>query len=66
MNELLSLTKNEAARALNVPVDTILNQTRVGQLRSVKIGKHKRWRPADLQAYIEALPNETCTPKAGG
>ncbi len=65
MTELLTLTKNEAARALNVPVDTVLNQTRVGQLRSVRIGKHKRWLPADLQAYIEALPKDACTPKAG-
>ena len=65
MDELLSLTKDEAARALNVSVWTVENITRTGQLRSVKIGKHKRWLPADLQAYIKALPNDACTPKAG-
>ena len=56
--EPLTLTQQQAADALNVPVDTVLNLTRTGQLRSVPIGKHKRWLLDDLRAYVEAQKTE--------
>ena len=49
----LTLDKQQAAAALNVPPDTLLNLTRTGQLRSVQIGKHKRWLLDDLREYVE-------------
>ncbi|MCZ6652647.1 MAG: helix-turn-helix domain-containing protein [Planctomycetota bacterium] len=62
----LTLTKEEAAAALNVPVDTLLNLTRTGQLRCVQIGKHKRWLLDDLRQYIQhQRDNEACVHRAG-
>ena len=62
----LTLTKEEASTALNVPVDTLLNLTRTGQLRCVAIGKHKRWLMDDLKVYVENQRNdEPCARKAG-
>jgi excisionase family DNA binding protein len=62
----LTLTKEQAAAALNVPVDTLLNQTRIGNLASMTIGKHQRWLLADLQEYVQnQRGNETCARAAG-
>ncbi len=62
----LTLTKEEAAAALNAPVDTLQNLTRTGQLRSVQIGKHKRWLLVDLREYVQnQRTNEPCARKAG-
>ncbi len=62
----LTLTKEEAAGALNVPADTLLNLTRTGQLLSVKIGKHKRWLLDDLHEYVQnQRTNEPCARKVG-
>ncbi len=49
----LTLTKEQAAEALNVPPDTLLNLTRTGQLRSIMVGKHKRWLMDDLKDYVQ-------------
>ena len=62
----LTLDKQQAAAALNVPPDTLLNLTRTGQLRCVKIGKHRRWLMDDLREYVEnQRGNESCARKAG-
>ena len=62
----LTLTKEEAAAALNVPPDTLLNLTRTGQLRCVAIGKHRRWLLDDLREYVEnQRGDEPCARKAG-
>ena len=62
----LTLDKQQAADTLNVPVDTLLNLTRTGQVRSVQIGKHKRWLMVDLREYVEnQRSNEACARKAG-
>ena len=64
--EALTLTKEQAAAALNVPPDTLLNLTRTGQLRSIMVGKHKRWLLDDLREYVEnQRSNEPCVRKAG-
>lgn len=62
----LTLNKQQAADALNVRVDTLLNLTRTGQLRSVQIGKHKRWLMVDLHEYVEnQRSNKPCARKVG-
>ena len=53
--ERLALTREQAAELLSVPADTVENQTRVGLLRSVQIGKHKRWLIEDLREYLGRL-----------
>lgn len=54
MNELL-LERDEVARALRVPADTVLNLHRTKQLVAVRVGKHLRWKPADVRAYVDGL-----------
>ena len=62
----LTLDKQQAADALNVPVDTLLNLTRTGQLRSIMVGKHMRWLMVDLCEYVQnQRTNEPCARKAG-
>ena len=62
----LTLDKQQAAAALNVPPDTLLNLTRTGQLRCVQIGKHKRWLMVDLREYVQnQRSGEPCARKAG-
>ncbi len=62
----LTLTKEEASAALNVPVDTLLNLTRTVQLRCVQIGKPKRWLLDDLREYVEnQRTDEPCARKTG-
>ena len=61
----LTLDKQQAAAALNVPCDTLLNLTRTGQVRCVQIGKHKRWLLDDLRAYVASQQTEACTLRAG-
>lgn len=55
----LTLTKEEASTALNVPVDTLLNLTRTGQLRSIMVGKHRRWLLVDLREFVEKQRTES-------
>ena len=62
----LTLDKQQAAAALNVPPDTLLNLTRTGQVRCVQIGKHKRWLMVDLREYVENQRTDgACTRRAG-
>ena len=62
----LTLDKQQASAALNVPDDTLLNLTRTGQLRAIMVGKHKRWLLVDLREYVEnQRSDEPCTRKAG-
>ncbi len=62
----LTLTKEQAAAALNVPVDTLLHQTRIGSLASITVGKHQRWLLDDLREYVQnQRGNESCARKAG-
>ena len=62
----LTLDKQQAAAALNVPTDTLLNLTRTGQLRSIMVGKHKRWLMDDLHEYVEKQrSNEPCVRRVG-
>ena len=51
----LVLTREQVAERLQVPVDTVENLHRTGQLRGVKVGKHKRWRPTDVETFVQQL-----------
>ena len=51
----LTIDKAQAAEALGVPIDTVLNLTRTGQLESIMVGKHRRWLLDDLKTYVETL-----------
>ena len=62
----LTLTKEQAAAALNVSCDTLLNLSRTGQLRSIMVGKHKRWVMDDLREFVQKQRDEgTCARRAG-
>lgn len=51
----LVLTAAEAAAMLNVPPVTLVNLHRIGALRGVLVGRHLRWKPADVAAFVESL-----------
>ena len=57
----LLMTKDEVAAALQVPADTVTHLHRDGQLPGVKIGKHLRWRPEDVQAFVQGLGDDRGT-----
>lgn len=62
----LTLDKQQAAAALNVPIATLENLTRTGQLASIMIGKHMRWLLDDLREYVEKQRTEpACIRQAG-
>ena len=54
----LLLTAEGAAEALAVPESTIRNLHRTGQLPGVLVGKHLRFSPAALHAFVERLDAE--------
>jgi excisionase family DNA binding protein len=47
------LTINEAARVLAVERSTIYRLLAAGELQTVRVGKRQRFRPEDLDAYLE-------------
>jgi excisionase family DNA binding protein len=47
------LTVNEAARVLGVERSTVYRLLRAGELEAVRVGKRRRFRPEDLDAYLE-------------
>lgn len=51
----LVLDVNEVARLLTVPADTVRNLHRTGQCPGVLVGRHLRWRLADVEQYVNNL-----------
>ena len=47
------LTEHDAAAFLRVRVDTIRHAKRTGQLKSILIGRHRRFLLADVLDYIK-------------
>ena len=43
---------------LSVPPETIVNLHRTHQLRGVRVGKHVRWLPKDVQRFVDGLEAE--------
>ena len=54
----LLMTRDEVATALQVPADTVTHLHRDGQLCGVRIGKHLRWRPEDVHAFVQGLGDD--------
>ena len=55
----LLLNRAQVASVLDVPAETVDYLHRVRKLRAVRVGKFNRWRPRDVQAYVDTLENET-------
>ena len=51
----LLLTSEQVGQLLNVSEDCVLNLHRCGQLRGVKVGRYRRWRPEDVRRFVEGL-----------
>lgn len=49
------LTKAETSRVLKVPPSTVENLHRTRQLTGISVGKHLRWKLADIKHFIETL-----------
>jgi excisionase family DNA binding protein len=47
------LTINELSDRLAISRDTVYRLVRSGALRSVRVGDRIRFRPADIEAYLE-------------
>jgi excisionase family DNA binding protein len=47
------LSVNEAARVLGVERSTVYRLLRAGELQAVRVGKRRKFRPEDLDAYLE-------------
>ena len=61
MDELTSkllLTREDVVVLLSVPPETIVNLHRTHQLRGVRVGKHVRWLPKDVQRFVDGLEAE--------
>jgi excisionase family DNA binding protein len=54
----LLLSLPEVAQQLGVSVPTVKNRLKSGVLKSVKEGGLRKVRPADLEAYVDALPTD--------
>jgi excisionase family DNA binding protein len=47
------LTVNELARHLGISKWTVYRLVRDGEIRAVRVGERIRFRPADVDAYLE-------------
>jgi excisionase family DNA binding protein len=47
------LSVNQAAEVLGVERATVYRLLRAGELESVRVGKRQKFRPEDLDAYLE-------------
>ena len=55
LDSLLLWDVTHVATVLCVSESTVQNLSRTGQLPCVKCGKHKRWVPAQIRAYVTEL-----------
>ena len=51
----LVLTCEQVAKMLQVPEDTVKNLHRTRQLPGVMVGKHLRFKPCSVRAFVEGL-----------
>lgn len=54
----LLLKPEEAAAQLRIATNRVFDLIRSGELTSVKIGRSRRIRASDLEAYVNGLPAE--------
>ncbi len=56
------MTPADAATYLRVHAKTVIRIARIGQLPALRLGKHWRFRRADLVAWTESQVQSTCQP----
>ena len=54
----LLLTREQVAKLLGVPLNSIDNLHRTRQLRAVQVGKYNLWKPEDVRRFVKALEPE--------
>lgn len=62
------ISADEAAGILGVHVNWIYKRVSDGVLRSYRVGHHRKFRPSELEAFIQTLADEkmaTVTPLDG-
>ena len=57
-NGPLLLKDEEVATLLAVSAETVKTLHRTRQLRGVLVGRHLRWRPADVEKYVAGLAQD--------
>ena len=55
-------TPTDAGTYLGVHPKTVVKMARLGQLPALRLGKHWRFRRADLVAWAESQVKSTCQP----
>lgn len=56
--EVQLLTLRDVTRRLRLSDTTVRRHVRAGRLRSARVGRSLRFRPDDVQAFVEQLPEE--------
>lgn len=54
----LLMNLDDTACLLAVPPDTVRQLHRVGRLPGVKVGRHLRWAPQQVERFIDGLVGE--------
>lgn len=52
------LTAGEVAELLSVPVSWVREHTRTGTIPHIELGRYKRYRVDDVQAWLDELAND--------
>lgn len=50
-------TAEEVARRLGVPTSWVYEQSRLGRIPTVTLGRYRRYRPEAIDAWVEELEN---------
>ncbi len=61
-NDLQLLTVQQVAELLQVKTSWVYIASAQGQLPSLKIGRHLRFRPSDLSAYLARAASDSAPP----
>ena len=56
-NDMRLFTVNQVCSRLGVKRNTLYKLINNLELKSVKIGAHRLFRPSDVQSFVEGLPN---------
>jgi excisionase family DNA binding protein len=53
VSDPLLISQGEACRRLNVSRPTLIAEIKAGRLRYVRVGRRRKFKPSELEAYIE-------------
>jgi excisionase family DNA binding protein len=53
MSDPLLISQTEACRRLGVSRPTLIAEIKAGRLRYVRVGRRRKFRPSELEAYVE-------------